>query len=73
VLIESTGANLIFLPPYSPLLNPIENAWSKIKNHLKHNTAKTERSLCTAIKKALNTITKTDCFNWFRGCDYGVQ
>lgn len=59
-LIESTGAKIIYLPPYSPELNAIELSWNKIKRCLKKQKARTVESLYQAYGKALNSISKTD-------------
>jgi transposase len=59
--IEATGAKLLYLPPYSPDLNPIEKMWSKVKACLRAEEKRTKRTLLTAIGKALKTVTKQDC------------
>ena len=69
-LIESVGAELWFLPPYSPDLNPIEKMWSKIKAILRKLKARTEQSLITAIAKALDAVTASDAKGWFESCGY---
>jgi transposase len=56
-LIEATGAQLRFLPPYSPDLNPIETMWSKVKASLRNAKARTKESLLTAIHQALNAVS----------------
>lgn len=71
-LIESKGAKLIYLPPYSPELSPIELCWSKIKQFLKKAEARTEESLNGAISEVLNTITKNDAKGWFGHCGYVI-
>jgi transposase len=63
--IESTGAKLIFLPPYSPDLNPIEKMWSKVKASLRNAAARTKRTLINAIGKAFKQITPRDCAGFF--------
>lgn len=68
--IESTGAKIIFLPPYSPDLNPIENMWSKIKNTLRKLAPRTIRNFKKCIKIAFNEISKTDLVEWFKHCGY---
>lgn len=68
--IERTGARVLFLPPYSPDLNPIEKMWSKVKQHLRSAEARTEAALFDAIGKALENITPTDARNWFTSCGY---
>ena len=69
-LIESVGAELWFLPPYSPDLNPIEKMWSKIKDILRTLKARTQESLINAIAKALETVTASDAKGWFESCGY---
>ncbi len=69
-LIESSGAQLWFLPPYSPDLNPIEKMWSKIKAILRTLKARTEQALIEAIAKALEAVTANDAKEWFESCGY---
>jgi transposase len=69
-LIESIGAQLWFLPPYSPDMNPIEKMWSKIKAILRKLKARTEESLIHAIAKALDAVTADDAKGWFESCGY---
>jgi transposase len=71
--IESCGARLIYLPPYSPDLNPIEKAWSKFKQFLRSAKARTAEALDQAITEALQTITADNAAAWFRHCGYGIQ
>lgn len=71
-LIESVGATLWYLPPYSPDLNPIENMWSKVKAILRKLKARTEKDLIAAIATALTRITSSDINGWFRSCGYGA-
>lgn len=72
-LIEATGAKLIYLPPYSPDLNPIEQAWSKIKQILRSLKARTVEALETAVAEALRAITPEDAIAWFSHCGYGLH
>ena len=69
-LIESVGAVVRFLPPYSPDLNPIEKMWSKIKEFLRAAKARTLDTLIDAIAAALKTITAQDAKGWFASCGY---
>ena len=69
-LIEQTGARVMFLPPYSPDLNPIEMMWSKVKQYLRSAEARTQQDLLRAIGLALNTVTAKDATNWFASCGY---
>jgi transposase len=67
------GARLIYLPPYSPDLNPIEQAWSKFKQFLRTAKARTAEALDQAITEALKTITPDNAAAWFRHCGYGTH
>jgi len=71
--IEATGAHLVYLPPYSPDFNPIEQAWSKIKQSLRSAKARTAEALETAIAEALTKITSGNASAWFSHCGYGLQ
>lgn len=64
--IEACGASLLYLPPYSPDLNPIEKAWSKLKTGLRAVQARTVKTLDHAIETLLPTITAHDASAWFR-------
>lgn len=68
--IEAVGAEVKFLPPYSPDLNPIEKMWSKIKAHLRKAKARTWEALVAAIKAALEEVSASDARNWFTSCGY---
>ena len=63
--IYDRGAKVLFLPPYSPDLNPIELAWSKIKSILRKAKARTHEELQAAIQDALDALTSTDIQHWF--------
>jgi len=69
-LITQTGAQVLFLPAYSPDLNPIEKMWSKVKNFLRSAQARTHAALIEAIGIALQTVTSQDAMNWFASCGY---
>jgi transposase len=69
-LIAQAGAEVLFLPAYSPDLNPIEKMWSKVKSHLRSAEARTQETLIKAIGVALRTITPQDAINWFASCGY---
>ena len=69
-LIADAGAEVLFLPPYSPDLNPIEKMWSKVKEQLRSVEARTEASLIAAIGSALEKVTTKDAMNWFASCGY---
>ncbi|MEX2172093.1 MAG: transposase [Pirellulales bacterium] len=64
--IAATGAKLLYLPPNSPDLNPIEHMWSKVKASPRADAKRTKRTLTTAIGKALQTITPDDCHGFFQ-------
>ena len=69
-LVESVGARLVFLPPYSPDLNPIELGWSKLKAALKDFGARTRDDLDVAIRRAMDLICPADARAWFSHCGY---
>jgi transposase len=69
-LIETVGAQLWYLPAYSPDLNPIEKMWSKIKSILRTLKARTKAALITAIAQALEQVTANDAKGWFESCGY---
>ena len=67
--IEAVGARLLYLSPYSPDFNPIENLWSKLKGHLRAVEARTSQALHEEIAQGLSLITLQDVQNWFtHGC-----
>ena len=72
-LIEARKAELIYLPPYSPDLNPIEKCWSKIKTYLRKAKARTRAELEKALREALLLITKEDAQGWFESCGYAIH
>ena len=69
-LIEAVGAQIKYLPPYSPDLNPIENMWSKVKNELRKASEVTPEQLMEATGIALNKVTQSDARGWFEHCGY---
>jgi len=69
-LITGAGAQVLFLPAYSPDLNPIEKMWSKIKSLLRTAEARTPTDLITAIGQALAKVTPQDALGWFVSCGY---
>jgi transposase len=69
-LIEQAGAEALFLPAYSPDLNPIEKMWSKVKNRLRSLAARTAEELQKAIATALGEVTAKDAASWFASCGY---
>jgi len=68
--IAATGARLLYLPPYSPDLNPIERCWSKIKTFLRAAKARTREALDAAVTRALATVTASDARAWFAHSGY---
>lgn len=69
-LIESAGARVLRLPPYSPDYNPIEMAISKVKSILRAAGTRTVESLLDAIGRAMSSVTATDAINFIRECGY---
>lgn len=67
-LIEQAGAEVLYLPPYSPDLNPIEKAWAKLKQLLRSTMARTQEALDQAIAETLPLITADNAQAWFRLC-----
>lgn len=72
-LIEERGCKLWFLPAYSPDLNPIEEAFSKVKAHLRKSAARTREALLEAMGEALSSITPRDAVGWFAHCGYELE
>lgn len=68
--IEATGAELRLLPPHSPDLNPIENAFAKLKALLRKAAARTVAGLERAIANAIDTVTPAECANYFAPAGY---
>ena len=71
-LINSCHAELRFLPPYSPDLNPIAKMWSKVKQILRGLMARAEESLCAAIDTVLSQVTAADACGWYGSCGYFI-
>ena len=71
-LIHKVGAEVLFLPPYSPDLNPIEKMWSKIKNSLRSSSARDLTNLIHAIALALQKVTAQDASGWFHSSGYNI-
>ena len=72
-LVEATGAQLLFLPSYSPDLNPIEEAFSKIKGIVRKVGARTRQALLEAVAMALLAVTPEDAAGWFAHAGYEPQ
>jgi transposase len=69
-LIRQAGAEVRFLPAYSPDLNPIEMMWSKVKALLRKAQARTHPDLLKAVASALSAVTPDDALGWFSACGY---
>src|SRR5437879_6088123 len=69
-LIRAAGAKLFFLPKYSPDLNPIEQAFAKIKHFLRKAAARSVETICTAIGEILGAFTPDECANYFQNSGY---
>lgn len=67
-IIEAVGARLVFLPPSSPDLSPIELSWSMLKQFLRSQTARTYQALAQAITDSINDVTEVNAFGWFAHC-----
>lgn len=66
------GARVLWLPPYSPDMSPIENCWSKIKTALRAAKARTRDELEQALATAVNLVSTADVQGWFKHCGYSV-
>jgi len=71
-LIEARGAGVVFLPTYSPDLNPIELCWSKVKTRLRALKPRTPETLLDALVEAFATVTVHDIRGWFEHCGYKI-
>ena len=69
-LVAQAGAEVLFLPAYSPDFNPIEKMWSKVKASLRTTAARTPEELTPAIATALAKVTPKDALHWFASCGY---
>jgi transposase len=69
-VIQATGATLLYLPPYSPDLNPIEKLFSRLKALLRKAAKRTLPALWNEIGRLLNTLTPQECQNYFAACGY---
>jgi transposase len=72
-LIEEAGARLVFLPPYSPDLNPIEMIFAKIKQALRSLACRTRDALWQAMQSVLDQVTSSDATNCYKHCGYTLQ
>jgi transposase len=71
--IEAAGASLLYLPPYSPEFNPIENAFAKLKAMLRKAAARTVEGLWNAIGRIVDTFTPAECANYFAAARYDAD
>jgi transposase len=71
--IEQAGAQVLYLPPYSPDVSPIEPCWSKLKTLLRTAQARTRDALDAAIQQVLAAVTPSDVHGWFRHCGYALR
>jgi len=69
-LVEERGCELLFLPPYSPDLNPIEEAFAKLKTLLRRAGARTREALIEAMRRALDAVTARDARGFLEHCGY---
>ena len=69
-LIAAAGAEVLFLPAYSPDFNPIEKMWSKVKAVLRSAEVRNPEDLVAAVGAALAQVTPKDAFGWFVSCSY---
>lgn len=70
---EAVGARLLFLPPYSPDLNPIENAFAKLKAMLRKAAARSIEQLWDAIARIIQTYSPRECANYFAAAGYDAD
>ena len=68
--IRHAGARLLFLPKYSPDLNPIEQLFAKLKHHLRRDQPRSRDTICAALAVALDTVTARECSNYFAHAGY---
>lgn len=73
LMITGAGAQLVYLPPYSPDWSPIEPCWSKIKTRLRGMKARTREALDQALTKVIGRITNSDARGWFVHCGYSIH
>jgi len=69
-IVRAAGAEVWYLPPYSPDFNPIEQMWSKVKAFLRKTAARTSQTLFEAIGAALDQVCASDAQGWFKDCGY---
>ena len=69
-LVEERGCEVLFVPPYSPDLNPIEEAFAKLKTLLRRAEARTREALIEAMGRALDAVMARDAWGFFEHCGY---
>lgn len=69
-VLDESEINDLYLPPYSPDLNPIEKMGSKLKAYLRKEKVRIASELPPAIERAFSTVRASDCLRWFRSCNY---
>jgi transposase len=72
-MITGAGAQLVYLPPYSPDWSPIEPCWSKLKTRLRGMKARTREALDQALTKVIGKISNSDARGWFAHCGYAIH
>lgn len=72
-LLEAAGATLLYLPPYSPDFNPIENAFAKLKAFLRKAAERTVDGLWAAIGQAVDLFSPAECANYFKAAGYDAR
>ena len=71
--VEAAGARLMFLPPYSPELNPIEESWSKVKEDLRKQEPRTTEQIDTSLVEAAKRVTASDAVGWIQHAGYQLN
>jgi transposase len=72
-LIEKAGAKVVFLPPYSPDLSPIEKMWSKIKEILRRKKPRSKAEFHDSLCDAITSVNDNDFEEWYESCGYSVR
>jgi transposase len=72
-MIKAAGADVRFLPPYSPDFNPIEKAFAKLKALLRKAAERTVDALWDTIGRCIDLFTPTECANYFASCGYDAD
>lgn len=71
--VESAGATVRYLPPYSPDFNPIECMWSKVKTRVRSIGARTFDAIVAAVGQAVAAVSAADCLGYFTNCNYATS